>query len=135
MNNSFNPIRILMIEDSELSKLTKQTLKRHFKIVEITTSGEEALNLYKELKPDIVTISTHLPQYMMEENILVRKLNYLETIRELVKEFPKSKIVAIGHYNKIEDIEDCIQAGAKDFIVKPFKSERLVESIHKAINE
>jgi two-component system chemotaxis response regulator CheY len=86
------------------------------------TNGLEAVERYKALRPDLVTMDITMP--IMEG---------VEAVRAIRKLDPEANIVMCSAMGQRNLIIDAIQSGAKDFIMKPFQSNRVLEAIEKAI--
>ncbi|MDR3706833.1 MAG: response regulator [Capsulimonadaceae bacterium] len=87
-------------------------------------NGQEALALYRANKPDLVLMDITMPV-----------MDGLTAVKEIKKEFPESKIVMCTAMGQKTMVVDAIRAGAKDFIVKPFQADRVLESVHKVIGD
>lgn len=83
-------------------------------------NGFDAIEKFKMYKPDIVLMDITMPE-----------LDGIEATRQIMTEYPDAGIImvsAMGHQDKVFS---AIQAGAKDFIVKPFQAERIIACIKK----
>jgi len=85
-------------------------------------NGREAVEKYKAMKPDLVTMDITMP--VMEG---------VEAVKEIRKLDPEANIVMCSAMGQKNLIIQAIQSGAKDFIVKPFQSNRVLEAVNKAI--
>ncbi len=96
--------------------------KNGYEVVgEAGDGGEQAIELYKELRPDMVTMDITMP-----------KMDGITAIKEIMKLDPEAKIIvcsAMGGQKPM--VIEALSAGAKDFLVKPFDAERVVESLRK----
>mgnify|MGYP001366547452 FL=1 len=114
--------KIMVVDDTAfLRTMLKNILVQggHEVIVE-ADNGEEAVQKYKAWRPDLVTMDITMPG-----------MEGLEALKEIRKVDPQAKVVmcsAIGHREKILE---SIQYGAKDFIVKPFQSARVLEAVER----
>ena len=88
----------------------------------LTDGGCEAVAIYQDLRPDIVMLDITMPE-----------MNGLEAMRRIFAADPSARVIlcsAIGQQNLIVE---AIAEGVKDFIVKPFKPERLAAAVAKAM--
>jgi two-component system, chemotaxis family, chemotaxis protein CheY len=95
-----------------------------FEIVGEAANGLEAVEKYKELKPDLITMDIVMPFR-----------SGIEATREIVKEDPKAVIVMCSALGQESLVMEAIEAGASDFIVKPFKSEDVLAVVKKVLGE
>ena len=115
---------VLIVDDSKYLRLMiRKILKRHgHNIVAEAGTGEEAIEQFKLHSPDIVTMDVVMP-----------KLNGLQAVKEIIQINPKANIVivtALGHEHLVKE---ALKIGAKDFVIKPFKVEQLVQAVEKAL--
>jgi two-component system chemotaxis response regulator CheY len=118
--------RVLLADDLYFMRMVqKEVLEpKGFKIVGEASTGTEAVDKYQELRPDIVVLDITMPE-----------MNGLEAMKRIFNLDPEARIIicsAIGQQNLIVD---AINSGIKDFIVKPFKPDRLLSAINKALKE
>lgn len=115
---------IQIVDDSRYLRLMiKKILKRHgHEIIAEAGTGEEAVEQYKEFRPDLVTMDVVMP-----------KLNGLMAIKEIMALDPKARIVVVTALGHEPLIRQALKLGAKDFVVKPFKVEQLVQSVEGAL--
>ena len=115
-------LKVLIADDALFMRnLLKDILtKVGFTVVAEATNGEEAVALYRKHQPDLVTMDIVMP---LKSGI--------EALEEIVKEDPYAKIVMCSALGQESLVLEAVQAGAKDFIVKPFKEERVVEVVKR----
>ncbi|HOJ64198.1 MAG TPA: response regulator [Spirochaetota bacterium] len=117
--------RVLIVDDLAFIKLIiRDTLeKTGFEVVGEASNGIEAVEMYKRLKPDIVLMDITMP-----------RMDGIQALQEIMKFDPNAKVIMCSALGQQKLIIQSIQLGAKDFIVKPFKPERIVGAIKKALN-
>jgi two-component system chemotaxis response regulator CheY len=81
-----------------------------------------AVEKYAELRPDLVTMDITMPE-----------MDGIAAVKEIRKIEPGAKIIMCSAMGQQAMVIDAIQAGAKDFVVKPFQPERVIEAITKAM--
>ena len=117
--------RVLIVDDAAFMRMMLKDIitKNGYEVVGEACNGKEAIDKYKELKPDLVTLDITMPE--------VDGLSALKTI----KSFDASaKVIMCSAMGQQAMVIDAIQSGAKDFIVKPFQADRVMEAIRKVIN-
>ena len=116
--------RVLVVDDAQFMRMMLKDIliKNGFEIIGEAKNGAEALERYKELKPDIVTLDITMPE--------VDGITALKNIKEYD---PNAKAVMCSAMGQQGMVIESIQAGAKDFIVKPFQADRVIEAIRKAL--
>lgn len=115
---------ILVVDDAAFMRMMiKEILtKNGFEVVGEASDGAEAIEMYKELKPDLVTMDITMPE-----------MDGIVALKEIKKTDPNAKIIMCSAMGQQAMVIDAIQAGAKDFIVKPFQADRVIEAITKAL--
>lgn len=116
--------KILIVDDA---KLMRSMIKNILTSEEGNTileakDGESAVELYKAIKPDLVTM-----------DITMDLKNGVDAAREILKYDSKAKIVMITALGQEKFLQECVSFGVKDFIVKPFTKERVLSAISKAL--
>ncbi|WP_041606016.1 response regulator [Halothermothrix orenii] len=112
---------VLIVDDAAFMRLNlKNILKDDYEIVGEAKNGQEAVEMYQELNPDIVTMDITMPV-----------MDGLEAIRAIKDIDPDANIIVCSAMGQQKMIIEAIEAGAKDFIVKPFKEERVIEAVKK----
>ena len=116
--------KILIADDSSfLRNSLKKILEKHqYNVVGMAENGLETITKYKELKPDLVALDIIMPQ-----------MNGLETLRLLKSIDPNACVVMVSSMSSKESVTDCIQAGAKSYILKPFEEKKVIEVIRKVL--
>ena len=118
--------KVLLADDTQLMReLLRDALDREqFEIVGEALTGEEAVIKYDELTPDLVIMDINMP-----------KMNGIEALQVIMKKHPDAKVLMCSDQKYQGMILRAIKNGAKDFIVKPFKKEDVLEAVNKAFEE
>jgi len=118
--------KIMVVDDAAfLRAMLKDILiKAGHEIVSEAGNGKEAIERYKTFRPDLVTMDITMP--VMEG---------VEAVKEIRKLDPKANIVMCSAVGQRNLIIEAIQNGAKDFIIKPFHTSRVLEAVDKAIGQ
>ncbi len=93
-----------------------------FEVVGEASSGVEAVEKYKELKPDLVTMDIVMPD-----------MGGIDAVREIIKTDPEARILMCSAMGQQGLGVDAIQAGARDFVVKPFQPSRVLEAVQRLL--
>lgn len=114
----------MVVEDEAVAnELLSSTFKNFFKDVTSAFNGKEALELYKEKKPDIVFVDIIMPE--MDGIELARK------IREIN---PQQMVVVVSASNDIQKISETIEIGVNSFIQKPIDTKKIIELLQNVTN-
>ncbi|MBU5466767.1 response regulator [Virgibacillus sp. MSJ-26] len=116
--------RILIVDDAAFMRMMIKDIliKNNFEVVGEAQDGAEAVEKYKELTPDLVTMDITMPEK-----------DGITALKEIKDINPEARIVMCSAMGQQAMVIDAIQAGAKDFIVKPFQSDRVIEAIEKSL--
>ncbi len=116
--------RILVVDDANFMRMiVKDTLiPQGFAICGEAANGNEAVTLYEKLKPDLVTM-----------DITMKEKDGLEAAREILTKDPNARIVMVTALGQEKMLMDSLSLGVKDFVVKPFKPERIISAVQKAL--
>ena len=116
--------RILIVDDAKFMRITLTNIlkKANHEIVGEAENGREAVELYRELKPDLVTMDITMPE-----------MSGLDAVKKIKKDFKDAKIIMCSAMGQQKMVVDAIEAGAKDFIVKPFDDSQVVDSVSRVL--
>jgi len=116
--------KILIVDDAAFMRLMLKDIltKNGYMVVGEAENGAAAVDKYKELQPDLVTLDITMPEQ-----------DGISTLKEIRSIDPQAKIIMCSAMGQQAMVIDSIQAGAKDFIVKPFQPERVIEAVSKVI--
>lgn len=95
-------------------------IKNGYEVAGEAENGQVAFELYQELKPDVVTMDITMPE-----------VNGIEGIKKICAFDPKAKIIVCSAMGQETLVMEAIGAGAKDFIVKPFQQERILQALER----
>lgn len=117
--------RVLIVDDALFMRnmLKEIMTKGGFEIAGEAANGVEAIERYRELRPDLVTMDIVMP---LKSGI--------EALGEIIQEFPEANIVMCSALGQEALVVEAVETGAKDFIVKPFKEEQVLEIIRRIVN-
>lgn len=114
--------KVLVVDDAEFMRFSLKTMldKNGFEVVGEAENGIRAIDMYKNLKPDLVTMDITMPD-----------MGGIEAVKEIIKIDNSAKIVMVSALGQESKVMEAIIAGAKGFIVKPFKEDKLVDALAK----
>ncbi|CEE01403.1 response regulator [Caldifermentibacillus hisashii] len=117
--------RILIVDDAAFMRMMIKDIlvKNGYEVVGEASDGAQAVEKFKELNPDLVTLDITMPE--------VDGIAALKQIRAID---PNAKVIMCSAMGQQAMVIDAIQAGAKDFIVKPFQADRVLEAIKKTLS-
>ena len=93
-----------------------------FEVVGEAESGVQAVDKYHQLKPDLVTMDIVMPDR-----------GGIDAVRAICKDDPDAKILMCSAMGQQALVIEAIQAGAKDFVVKPFQPSRVLEAVQRVL--
>jgi two-component system, chemotaxis family, chemotaxis protein CheY len=116
--------RILITDDALFMRVTLRNIltKSGYEIAGEASNGRESVELYQQMQPDLVTMDITMPE--MDGISAVRR------IRELN---PDAKIIMCTAMGQKNMVMEAVAAGARDFIIKPFQPDKVLESVQKQI--
>ena len=116
--------RVLIVDDAAFMRMMIKDIlqKNGFEVVGEASNGVEAVNLYKKERPDVVTMDITMPD-----------MDGIEAVKEIRTFDENAKIIMCSAMGQQSMVMDAIKSGAKDFIVKPFQADRVLEAIRKVI--
>lgn len=116
---------VLIVDDAAFMRMMIKDIltKNGYHVTGEAENGEEAVQQYKKLTPDLVTMDITMPE---KDGIAA-----LKEIKEINNDAIVIMCSAMGQQAMVID---AIQAGAKDFIVKPFQADRVMEAVTKALS-
>ena len=117
--------RVLIVDDAIFMRsMLKDIMVRHgYEVVGEAENGKEACEKYKELIPDLTTMDIVMPQ-----------MNGIEAVKEILKYDANAKIVMCSALGQEALVTESIEAGAKDFIVKPFSPDKVVKIVSQVVS-
>lgn len=115
---------ILIVDDAAFMRMMIKDIlsKNGFEVVGEANDGLQAIEKYKELNPDLVTMDITMPE-----------MDGITALKEIKSFDPEAKVIMCSAMGQQAMVIDAIQAGAKDFIVKPFQPDRVIEAISKTL--
>ena len=115
---------ILICDDAAFMRMMIKDIltKNGYTVAGEAENGAKAVEKYTELKPDLVLMDITMPE--------MDGIQALKKIRELD---PKASVIMCSAMGQQAMVIESIQSGAKDFIVKPFQADRVIEAVRKVV--
>lgn len=117
--------KVLVVDDAAFMRMMIKDILRKggYEVVGEAEDGAKAIEKYRELHPDLVTMDITMPD-----------MDGITAVKEIRKIDPNAMIVMCSAMGQQAMVIDAIQAGAKDFVVKPFQPERVLEAVRKVLS-
>jgi len=116
--------RVLIADDASfMRQMIREIIEEEgYEVVGEAANGIEAVEQFDELKPDLVTMDIVMP-----------KCSGIDAVKDILKSNPAARVVMCSALGQETLVMEALQAGAKDFIVKPFKPENVLETLKKVL--
>lgn len=119
--------RIMVVDDSKMVYMQMKNLLadcgEEFEVAAYCRSGEEALDQYDQVSPDLVTM-----------DIIMPGMDGIETTQTLLEEHPGARVIMLSSLAYDDTVESAQDIGARGFIDKPLEKERLLEALRAALD-
>ncbi len=111
----------LIVDDAAFMRMRlKDILDEEFSIVAQAEDGEKALSLYREYRPDFVTLDITMP-----------KVDGIEALKKIMDSFPDARVIIVSAVGQKQIVFQALANGARDFVVKPFDPTRVVQAVRR----
>lgn len=117
-------MKILVVDDAAFMRMMIKDIlvKNGYDVVGEATNGAEALAMFKEHQPDLVTMDITMPE-----------MDGITALKEIKKLSPQARVIMCSAMGQQAMVLEAIQAGARDFVVKPFQADRVLDAVKKAL--
>lgn len=118
--------KILVVDDAKVVRMVvSQILKRNgYQVIGEATNGREALEKYKALKPDAVTMDITMPE-----------VDGIQGLKDIIAYDKQAKVIMISALDQHDALAESIRNGATDYVVKPFEDDRMISALHEIFGE
>ncbi len=115
---------ILICDDAAFMRMMIKDIltKNGYNVAGEAENGQKAIEKYKELNPDLVLMDITMPE-----------MDGIQALKEIKKLDGSALVIMCSAMGQQAMVIESIQAGAKDFIVKPFQAERVIEAVKKVV--
>jgi len=116
--------RVLVVDDAAFMRkvLSDALAGGGHEVVGEAANGIEAVAQFTALHPDVTTLDITMPEK-----------DGLEALREILAAEPAARVIMCSALGQESKVLESIKAGAKDFVVKPFQPDRVLEAVNKAL--
>lgn len=118
--------KVMIVDDSRIVQLQLQKILAgtDYEVVACCQNGEDALEMYEVIQPDLVTM-----------DILMPGIDGLETARLLLQAHPDARILMVSSLAYDDTINEANDIGAKGFVYKPFERDQIISSMQNAMGD
>lgn len=118
--------KILIVDDAAFMRMMIKDIvsKNDYEVVGEAQNGLEAIAMYEQFKPDIVTMDITMPEK-----------DGISAVKDIMAIDPKAKIIMCSAMGQQSLVMEAIKAGARDFLVKPFKADRVIQALDKVLGK
>jgi two-component system chemotaxis response regulator CheY len=115
-------IRVLVVDDAAFIRdmLHELLIDAGFEVVGLAVDGADALEKYQKLRPDVVLM-----------DIIMPGVGGLDALKSIVEMDPEARIIMISAVGQRAMMKEALAAGARDFVIKPFMPEKVIELVEK----
>ena len=116
--------KVLVVDDAIfMRRMLKDIIEEAgHKVVAEAGNGREGIDLYKKHKPDVVTMDIIMPE-----------VGGIEAVKGIIQFDPQAKVLMVSAMGQQQLVVEAIQAGAKDFVVKPFEASKVKTALERIV--
>lgn len=115
---------IMICDDAAFMRMMIKDIltKNGYNVAAEAENGAKAVEKYNEIKPDLVMMDITMPE-----------MDGIQALKKIKEMDPKATVIMCSAMGQQAMVIESIQSGAKDFIVKPFQADRVIEAVKKAV--
>ena len=114
---------VLVVDDAAFMRMMiRDILAREGYIIHEAVNGRDAVDKYEELRPDLVTLDITMPE-----------MNGLDALRAIKSSDKDARVLMVSAMGQQKMIVEALEAGAMDFLVKPFQPTKVLETVKKCL--
>ena len=119
-----NDKKILLVDDAAFMRMMIKDIlvKSGFSVCGEAVDGQDAVEKYKQLQPDLVIMDITMPN-----------MDGIMALKEIKKDYPQAKVIMCSAMGQESYVLDAIKSGASEFIVKPFQSDRVIAAVTRVL--
>jgi len=119
------PKTILVVDDAAFMRMMiRDILAREGYVIQEAVNGRDAIEKYRETRPDLVTLDITMPE--------VDGIEALQAIKQID---PEARVLMVSAMGQQKLIVEALEAGAADFLVKPFQPTKVLQTVKKCLEE
>lgn len=118
--------KVLLVDDNDLMRTLLRGILRSesCEVIGEAKNGLIALDLVEKLAPDVVFLDVMMPE-----------MDGLEVLQNVKAKHPGVRVIMITGNPSVENVQESIQGGASGFIVKPFNTAKVLDTLHKTLEQ
>lgn len=122
---SGEPYKVIVVDDSATMRkiIAQMLMSEMYNVCGEASDGIEALEMYKELSPDVITLDIHMP-----------KLSGMDSLKAILDFDHKAKVIMLTSEGQKETVMDAIKMGAKNYIIKPPERKNVLDKVEEVLN-
>ena len=126
INEFGKPFKVLIVDDSAfvVKQLQQIFVSEQYNVVGTAENGEEGVLMYKEYKPDLVTMDITMP-----------KMDGITALTKIIEYDKNAKVVMVSALGKEDMVKKALLAGAKNYITKPLDRRKVLERIKMVLTK
>ena len=114
----------LVVDDSSFQRsLVSETINEWVNVVDTAENGQEAVELFAETEPAVITMDIMMPE-----------MNGIEALSEIKQRSPETTVVMVTSVSQKEKMREAAKAGADGYVTKPFEAEELGSELDEALD-
>lgn len=114
---------ILVVDDAAFMRMMiRDILSKEGYLIQEAVNGRDAIDKYQEVRPDLVTLDITMPE-----------MNGLDALREIKALDKDARVLMVSAMGQQKMIVEALEAGAMDFLVKPFQPTKVLETVKKCL--
>jgi two-component system chemotaxis response regulator CheY len=119
-------LRVMIVDDALFMRnvLKDIFVRAGFEVVGEADNGEDALPLYRQVAPELVTM-----------DIIMPRRSGLDALRDIMAADPAARVIVVSALGQDALVLEAVESGARDFIVKPFKESKVLEAVHRVMEQ
>lgn len=116
--------KVIVVDDAAFMRATLRDIfgRNGYKVVGEAKNGVEAVALFERERPDLVTMDIVMPE-----------MGGIEAVKRIVEAAPDARVIMCSAMGQQALVIEAIQAGARDFVIKPFQASRVLEAAARAL--
>lgn len=120
-----NAIRIMIVDDNAFMRMMLKDIfiEAGYDVLKEFDRGQSAIEAYEALRPDIITMDITMPD-----------MNGVEAVRILMSAHSEARIIMVSALNQVESVLEAMNAGARDFVAKPFRKKRIIAAVERLMS-
>ena len=118
-------LNVMVVDDSAITikKISKILTELGHNVVHVSKNGKDAVDVYSQVMPDLITMDITMPN-----------MDGVQATKSIIQQNKDAIVIMVTSHGQEEMVIDSIEAGALGYVIKPFKMEKIKESIENALN-